>query len=228
MNEAKMSSKTKGDSSDIDRISIWLVEDKLEYLQPIAELINETGGMRCARSFTTCEEALEEFEKTDAPEVVLMDIGLPGIDGIEGVRRIKSISPSTDVIILTVYDDDEKVFRAICAGASGYLLKDATGESIIGAIHDVLNGGAPMNPPIARRVLEMFARFSAPKADYSLTTREKEILNLLTEGLTKKQIAEKLFLSFHTIDTHLKNIYAKLHVHSRSSAVAKVLKERLL
>ncbi len=228
MNEDIMSPKTQGDISHANSISIWLVEDKLEYLRPIAELINETAGMRCAKSFTTCEEALEEFVRTDAPEVVLMDIGLPGMDGIEGVKRIKTISPSTDVIILTVYDDDERVFRAICAGASGYLLKDATGESIVAAIHDVLRGGAPMNAQIARRVLEMFAKFSAPKADYSLTSREKEILNLLTEGLTKKQIAEKLFLSFHTIDTHLKNIYAKLHVHSRSSAVAKVLKERLL
>src|SRR3990172_7727782 len=176
------------DQTAINTMNVWLVEDNSAFRQTIAELINETEGMRCSGSFVSCEEALAELRNKDAPEVVLMDIGLPGMSGIEGVKHLKKISPSTDVIVLTIYDDDEKVFRAICNGATGYLLKDAPAESIIAAIHDVLQGGAPI----------------------------------------KKQIAEKLFLSFFTIDTHLKNIYLKLHVHSRTGAVAKVLKERLL
>ena len=227
MNETMMPSNGV-DQTSINTLNIWLVEDNTAFRQTIAELLNETEGMRCSGSFASCEEALAALRKKDAPEVVLMDIGLPGMSGIEGVKHLKKISPSTDVIVLTIYDDDEKVFRAICNGATGYLLKDAPAESIIAAIHDVLQGGAPINAQIARRVLDMFMRLSVPQAEYGLTAREKEILHELTEGLTKKQIAEKLFLSFFTIDTHLKNIYAKLHVHSRSGAVAKVLKERLL
>jgi len=227
MNETMMPSNGV-DQTSINTLNIWLVEDNTAFRQTIAELLNETEGMRCSGSFASCEEALAALRKKDAPEVVLMDIGLPGMSGIEGAKHLKKISPSTDVIVLTIYDDDEKVFRAICNGATGYLLKDAPAESIIAAIHDVLQGGAPMNAHIARRVLDMFTRLSVPQAEYGLTAREKEILHELTEGLTKKQIAEKLFLSFFTIDTHLKNIYAKLHVHSRSGAVAKVLKERLL
>lgn len=212
----------------VDTIGIWLVEDNDRFRRSIAELINATEGFRCDFAGSNCEEALARLEESDAPEVVLMDIGLPGIDGIEGVKRIKKASPSTDLIMLTVYDDDDRVFRAICAGASGYLLKDAQAEGIVDAIREVLRGGAPMNTQIARRVLDMFSRLAAPQGEYGLTKREKEILQLVIEGLTKIQIAKRLFLSYYTIDTHLKNIYAKLHVHSRSGAVAKALKERLL
>jgi DNA-binding NarL/FixJ family response regulator len=211
-----------------EKVNVWLVEDNESFRSSIVELINETDAMQCQRAFPTCEEALAVLKQDEVPEVVLMDIGLPGIDGVEGVRQIKALSASTDVMMLTIYDDDENVFRAICAGASGYLLKNAPADSILDAIGEVLNGGAPMNAAIARRVLDMFARFSTPKSEYGLTLREKEILNLLIGGLTMKQIAEKLFLSYYTIDTHLKNIYAKLQVHSRSGAVAKALKEHLI
>ncbi len=228
MNEAQATVKSEERSLPFDTLNIWLVEDNEAFRRSISELIDETEGMNCSGSFASCEEALTRLQNDDAPEVVLMDIGLPGMSGIEGVKHFKMISPSTDVVILTIYDDDERVFQAICNGATGYLLKDAPPESIVAAIQDVLRGGAPMNAQIARRVLDMFTRLSVPQGNYGLTPREKEILHELTEGLTKKQIAEKLFLSYFTIDTHLKNIYAKLHVHSRSSAVAKVLKERLL
>ena len=157
-----------------------------------------------------------------------MDIGLQGMSGIEGAHRIKSISPATDLIMLTIHEEDQNVFKAICAGASGYLLKSSTSEEVIRAIKEVLHGGAPMNAQIARKVLDMFSKIAAPKGDYRLTEREKEILLLMTDGLTKKGIADKLFLSYFTVDTHLKNIYTKLHVHTRSGAVAKVLKENLL
>jgi len=208
--------------------TIWLVEDNDQFRNGITEVINRASGLECPASFADCEGTLKALEQKDAPEVILMDIGLPGMSGIEGTRLVKRLSPATDVIMLTVYDDDDKVFQAICAGATGYLLKDSPPESIVSAIRDVLAGGAPINAHIARRMLEMFNRVAAPKGEYGLTNREKEVLSLLTEGMTKKQIAEKLFLSYFTVDTHLRNIYAKLHVHSRSGAIAKVLKEQIL
>lgn len=215
-------------SYDIDTITLWIVEDDDLYRDSICGLINQTEGMCCERAFRTCEESLKILEKEYAPEVVLMDIGLPGMSGIEGVQHIKSISPATDLIMLTIHEDDHNVFKAICAGASGYLLKSSTSEEIIHAIKEVLGGGAPMNAQIARKVLDMFTNLVSPKSDYSLTEREKEILSLMTDGLTKRIIAEKLYISRFTIETHLKNIYAKLHVHTGRGAVAKVLKEHLI
>lgn len=213
---------------DMSRTSLWIVEDDDLYRSAIADLINQTEGMRCEHALQSCEELLEVLKKVDAPEVVLMDIGLPGASGIEGVKHLRKVSPATDVLMLTIHEEDDKVFEAICAGARGYLLKSLAGEELLGAIRSVLAGGAPMNAQIARKVLHMFANLAAPQGDYGLTAREKEILGFLTDGLSKRAIADKLFVSFFTIDTHLKNIYTKLHVHSGTGAVAKVLRERLL
>jgi len=213
---------------DPGTITLWIVEDDDLFRSGLADLLNSAGGMRCEHALRSCEEAFKLLEKVYAPEVVLMDIGLPGVDGIEGVRRIKAVSPATDLMMLTIHEDDQKVFDSICAGASGYLLKSSPPGEIVRAINEVLAGGAPMNAQIARKVLTMFAGIAAPKSDYGLTDREKEILKLTTEGLTKKAIADRLFLSYFTIDTHLKNIYLKLQVHSRGGAVAKALKENLL
>lgn len=209
-------------------VTIWLVEDNKHFRDTIFELINQSDGMRCPRSFASCEEALEALESDPPPEVILLDIGLPGMSGVEGVSRFKAVSPSTHIIILTVYDDNENVFNALCAGASGYLLKDAPPQQTVDAIEDVLAGGAPMNMHIARKVLDMFVGSVPQKKEYGLTEREKQILKLMVEGLTKKKIADKLFLSYHTVNTHLKNIYSKLQVNTRSGAVSKVFKERLL
>ncbi len=214
--------------ASLETISLWLVEDDPLFRGAVQSLLNQTEGMRCEHAFTSCEDALKTLEEDYAPEVILMDIGLPGMNGIEGVKQIKAISPATDVIMLTIYEEDEKVFKAICAGADGYLLKSSASNEIVSAIKEVLGGGAPMNAQIARKVLDMFTGLAAPKNDYSLTEREKEILRLMTDGLTKRAIADKLFVSYFTIDTHLKNIYTKLHVHSGRGAVAKVLKENLL
>ncbi|MBM2844815.1 MAG: response regulator receiver [Bacteroidetes bacterium] len=211
-----------------DQISLWVIEDDELFRKTLVGFLNSTPGMRCERDFSSCEDALEVLRKEFAPEVVLMDIQLPGMNGIEGLRQIKSISPATDIIMLTIFEEEDKIFRAICAGANGYLLKSSPSEEIIRAIQEVLEGGAPMNAQIARRVLDMFSDLAMPKGDYNLTDREKEILRYLTEGLTKRHIAEKIFLSHYTIDTHVKNIYAKLQVHTRTGAVAKVLKEHLL
>ncbi len=209
-------------------ITIWVVEDNLRYRKSLARLINRTQGMACPNAFGACEDALAISDAEHSPDVILLDIGLPGMSGIDGIEQFKLLHPKVHIVILTVYDDNDKVFNALCAGASGYLLKDSSPDKIIESIKEVLAGGAPMNMPIAHKVLEMFAQFKPKKSDYGLTEREKEILQQMIVGLTIQQIADKLFLSFHTVNTHLKNIYTKLHVNTRSGAVSKAYKEHLL
>jgi len=220
--------RTSPQKSADREVTIWLVEDNQRFRMNIHDLINETDGLKCELALQSCEDALAHLSTDAAPDVMLMDIGLPGIDGIEGIQKVKSIAPSIHVIMLTVFDDDEKVFQAICAGASGYLLKSAPPDRIIDALKEILTGGAPVNSHIARRMLDMFARMAAPGASYDITPAEKGILQLLVEGEPKKRIAHRLGLSFYTVDTHLRNIYTKLQVHSQSGAVAKALRERLL
>jgi DNA-binding NarL/FixJ family response regulator len=190
--------------------------------------VDENEGLACDLAVSSCEEALTQLEADAAPDVLLMDVGLPGVDGIEGIRRVKAVAPSVQVIMLTVFDDSDKIFHAICAGASGYLLKSDPPDEIIRSLSNILKGGAPMNAQIARKVLDMFANLAAPRGDYGITEAEKQILYRLVNGDPKKQIAQELEISFHTVDSHLRNIYSKLQVHSRSGAVAKALKERLL
>lgn len=209
-------------------VNIWLIEDNTPYRKTLSGLINLTDGMNCSSVYGSCEEAIAELTSKEKPDVILLDIGLPGINGISGIEIFKKWAPDVTIVILTVYDDHDKVFDALCAGASGYLLKDSSPEKIIEAINEVLAGGAPMNIRIAHRVLEIFTRMKPKKADYGLTDREKETLQLLVSGLTKQQIADRLFLSFHTVNTHIKNIYSKLHVTSRSGVVSKVYKENIL
>jgi DNA-binding NarL/FixJ family response regulator len=209
-------------------ITVWLIEDHVDFRKMVAWQIEQIEHLHCARSFGTCEEALSALASEPAPQVILCDWGLPGMDGISGISAIKALSPATHIIMLTVHDDHNKVFGAICAGASGYLLKDASEATIAAAIHDVLNGGAPMTPRVARLVLERFAHLNVPpKGDYGLSGREQEILELMVKGLIKKEVAEKLGVSFHTVNNHLRSIYEKLHVHTRGGAVAKALRERL-
>jgi DNA-binding NarL/FixJ family response regulator len=211
------------------KIPVWLIEDHAEFRQMVAWQLNQIPDLDCARAFSTCEDALAALRSGPAPRVILCDVGLPGMNGIDAISAIKAIVPAAHIIMLTVHDDHQKVFGAICAGASGYLLKDASEETITTAIHDVLNGGSPMNPRVARLVLDRFARENAtPKDSYRLSAREKQILELMVEGYIKKQIAEKLGISFHTVNNQLRSIYEKLHVHTRGGAVAKALKERLL
>jgi DNA-binding NarL/FixJ family response regulator len=211
------------------KIPVWLIEDHGEFREMVAWQINQIPNLQCTRAFSNCEDALEALTSAEKPRVILCDVGLPGMNGIEGISRIKAIVPSASIIMLTVHDDHNKVFGAICAGASGYLLKDASEEAITAAIHEVLNDGAPMNPRVARLVLERFARENAPPRDrYGLSAREQQILELMVEGLIKKQIAVRLGISPHTVNNQLRSIYDKLHVHTRGGAVAKALKERLL
>jgi len=209
-------------------LDVWVVEDNEEMRATLVEVIDSDPEMMCSLSFVICEDAITALQKESPPQVILMDIGLPGMSGIEGVRHIRAISPATQILMLTIYEDDANVFESLCAGASGYLLKGGSTDKILEAIREVRNGGAPMNASIAKKVLALFTRLVAPHAEYALTAREKEILNLLVAGKHQKQIAEALFLSPFTIATHMKNLYAKLHVHCRSEAVAKALKEHLL
>jgi DNA-binding NarL/FixJ family response regulator len=209
--------------------TVWLVEDHEDCRRMVARVINRTPAIRCEHSFSTCEEALAALEREPIPDVVLLDVGLPRMNGIQGIREIKTRCPGIHVVMLTVYDDHHKVFDAICAGASGYLLKTADDQAIINAIQEVLNGGAPMNPRVARMVLGMFTRLTEPaKRDYGLSARETQILELMSRGLIKKEIADQVGISYHTVDNHLRSIYSKLHVHTRSGAVAKALNEKLL
>ena len=208
-------------------LTIWMVEDTMSFRKNIAILLNETEGLRCEQTFSRCEDMLAALND-DLPDIILMDIGLPGMDGIEGMKRVKILAPSVQVIILTVFDDYEKIFRAICAGASGYLLKSASAEKIIESLEEILEGGAPMSAQIARKVLTMFPQGREPQSNYALTPREREILKLVVDGFIKKEMASQTGLSYHTIDKHVRNIYEKLNVHTRTGAVSKALKEGLL
>jgi len=207
-------------------LEVAVVEDDSVVRSTFAELINRTPGLACLGQFRTCESALEAFEKKP-PRVALMDIGLPGMSGIEGARKIKERFPLVDILMLTVYDDDEKIFQSICAGASGYVLKNSEPAELIRAILEIQTG-APMTASIARRVLS-FVRRGPPirSSDLDLTPREFDILQSLVEGLSYKKIADGLFISPLTVHTHIKRIYEKLQVHSRGEAVSKAMRHRL-
>jgi DNA-binding NarL/FixJ family response regulator len=208
--------------------TVWIIEDSKSFASSLAELINSTHTLECQGVFHNCEEALARLDQDSPPDLILMDIGLPGMNGIEGIKRIKDIVPAVQVIMLTVFEDNDNIFHAIRAGAAGYLHKSATLDSIIGSLESILDGGAPVNPAIAKKILAMFAQTPDARTDYGLTAREKEVLQRLVEGLSKKQIGEKLFVTHNTIDTHLRNIYAKLQVNTKVSAVTKALKEHIV
>src|SRR5437667_9846768 len=178
------------------RICVWLIEDNHSFRRTVVGVLQSAEDLDCARHFANSEEALDEMARGTVPDVVLVDIGLPGLNGLEAVSRIKSISPSTRVVMLTVFDDHDKIFRAICAGASGYLLKTSPMERIIESVREAYAGGAPMTPRIARSVLDMFRRTSPPHQDYGLTAREEKILELMTQGLIKKEIGDRLSISY--------------------------------
>jgi len=185
--------------------------------------------MRCDFTFSNCEDALKDIDAYNiSADVILLDIRLPGMSGIEAIPAFREKLPATKIIILTIHDDNDNIFKAICAGASGYLLKDSSSDKILQSIEDVLNGGAPINIQIASKMLEMFRKFNSPAQDYGLSVREKEILEQLVEGYSKKEISNRLNISYHTVDMHMRKIYEKLEVSSRSGAVAKALKEKIL
>ena len=207
-------------------IKIAIVEDNNTLRSSLESLFNRTEGMRCVASLNNLLNVVSEIGSA-LPDVILMDIGLPNISGIEGVRTVKTHFPTIQVLMFTVFDDDEKIFDAIRAGASGYLLKKTPPSEIIEAIRELYQGGAPMTSSIARRVIQSFqASPSSIIEDYQLTVRENEILYSLVDGLSYKKIADKYCVSISTIRTHICNIYNKLHVNSKAEAVARVLGPR--
>ncbi len=212
----------------VQPICVAIIEDHRAFRESLYHLIRGTPGYTCVGAWSDMEWALDQMER-HPPDVVLLDIRLPGMSGIEGVARIRQCFPTTEVVMLTVYDDDDVVFAALCAGASGYLLKDATPARILEAIREVHAGGAPMTPRIARKVLQLFRQVPPPAtADYRLTAREQDVLRALVDGKSYKQIARQMGVTVETVRTHIKNIYHKLQVHSKSQAVAKALRERLV
>jgi len=211
------------------KIDILLIEDNRMFRKTLMEIINRSATMTCRHAYDSAEAALQSIRANElAPDIILLDIGLPGLNGVESIPLLKKLTPVSKIIMLTIHDDDDHVFNAICGGASGYLLKDAPAKKIVEQIYEVRSGGAPMNTHIAQKVLDMFKKLTISSADYSLTRREKEILRCLVEGLSKKEAAARLCISYHTVDNHVRNIYEKLEVHSSSGAVAKALKERLI
>lgn len=205
-------------------IAVSVVEDQADLRQFIVEYLNQARGYRCVSAYASAEEALQGLPN-DRPDVVLMDIKMAGMNGIQCVERLKVVAPKLQIVMLTVYEDSDLIFQALAAGASGYLLKRSPPARLLEAIADVLNGGSPMSSAIARKVVQYFqARPGELHAREELSPREREVVEALAQGAAYKQIADRLGISVPTVRTYIRRIYEKLHVHSRTEAVAKYLR----
>jgi DNA-binding NarL/FixJ family response regulator len=209
-------------------IEVAIVEDRREIRESLALLIGGTAGFSCTGSYRSMEEALAKI-KHHLPHVVLCDIGLPGMSGIEGISILKEQHPHLPILMLTIYDDDERIFNAMCAGACGYLLKKTPPARLLEGLREAVAGGGPMSPEVARRVIALFREIRPPdRADHHLTPHETRLLKLLVEGHNYRTAAAELGVTVHTVSFHLRSIYEKLQVHSKSEAVAKALRNRLV
>lgn len=208
--------------------TVALIEDQKGIRDALCELIDSTDGYKCSAAYRSMEDALKNIS-FDLPDIVLSDIGLPGMNGISGIKLIKEKYPDMLVVMLTVYDDNEKIIDAICAGAGGYLLKNTPPQKLVASLDEIVAGGSPISPEIARTVIELFRQNPPPrKVDYNLTPHETRLLKMLVEGHNYKTSAAALGVSINTISFHMRHIYEKLQVHSKSEAVAKALKNRLV
>jgi len=213
---------------EISLIDITIIEDSRALRRSLIETLTTDPRVRILGDFESCEEAFEDY-KTFSSDIVLMDISLPGMNGIEGVKHLVAKNPNILTIMLTVHEEDEFIFNAVKYGAVGYLLKSITPEELIKSIYDALKGGSPMTPKIARKVLQTFQQpLTKAVSEVKLTDRETEILNLLSNGKSYKTISSDLTITTHTISYHLRNIYDKLHVRSRSEAVYEAQKKKLI
>ena len=213
---------------ELNTIKVAIIEDRREIREGLSMLINGTEGFKCTDSYRSMEDALPRIGG-NLPDVVLSDIGLPGMSGIEGMRILKEKHPNLLLLMLTVYDDDERIFEALCAGACGYLLKKTPPAKLLEGLREAVDGGSPMSPEVARRVIALFRDIRPPeRADYELTPHETRLLKLLVEGHNYKTAAFELNVSINTISFHMRHIYEKLQVHSKSEAVAKALRDRLV
>ena len=210
------------------KILVGIVEDDPSIRESVASLIDSAPGYSCTLAYDSVESALASM-RPPAPNVLLMDINLGGMSGIEGVRRFKALFPEMQIIMLTVFEENDKIFQSLCAGASGYLLKRTPPEKILEAVKEVQQGGAPMTASVARKVLTLFTSVAPPVLpETNLTPRELEILQHLVSGSSYKKVARELFISFDTVNSHIKKIYEKLQVHSKTEAVTKALRQRLV
>lgn len=209
-------------------LRVVIIEDQREVREGLSALIQGSLGFACAAAHPNMEEALSKIDRAH-PHLVLTDLGLPGMSGVDGIRVLRERFPAIPILALTVYDDDERIFEALCAGASGYLLKNTPPARLLESMREAADGGAPMSPEVARRVIHLFRAFRPPeRATYRLTQQESELLKLLIEGHHYKTAADQMGISINTVAFHLKNIYGKLHVHSKTEAVAKALRERIV
>ena len=210
-------------------IKVAIFEDNRSLREGLAVMIGGTPGFDCVGAFPNCNNLLKNISQAN-PDVVLMDIEMPGINGIEAVAMIKEEYPDMKILMETIFDDDEKIFNSICAGAEGYILKHTSPAEIMEAIKEIHEGGSPMTPSIANRVLKMvkLRPETGSKETFDLTDREKEILMCLVKGMSYKMVADACFISIETVNVHIKNIYRKLQVHSKSEAVAKAIKGKIV
>ncbi len=209
-------------------IKTAIIEDQNDIREGLASLIGFTPGFKCTGSYQSMEEALDKIRR-DIPDVILSDIGLPGMDGIQGIKILKERYPKMLILMITVYDDDERIFDALCAGANGYLLKRIPPMRLLESLREAVDGGSPMSPEVASKVIKLFREFRPPETvDYDLTPHETRLLKLLVDGHNYNTAAKELKNSVNTVKFYIKRIYEKLQVHSKSEAVAKALKERLL
>lgn len=216
------------DTSLQNVIKTAIVEDIRDIREGLATLINFTDGFECTGSYRSMEDAIPKIGAR-VPDVLLSDIGLPGMDGIEGIGILKEKHPQMTILMLTVYDDDERIFDALCAGASGYLLKRTTPAKLLENIREAVSGGAPMSPEVAARVIKLFREVRPPETvDYDLTPHEARLLRLLVDGFNYTTAAVELGVSYNTIKFHMRHIYEKLQVHSKSEAVAIAMRDRLV
>lgn len=220
-------------AADASGLNVGIIEDRREIREWLAALIAETPGHRCTGTWASMEEALAGLpvlakEAGELPDIVLCDLGLPGMSGIEGIRLLRERFPSMILLVLSVYDDDERIFEALCAGATGYLLKKTPPERLMQSLREAVEGGAPMSPEVARRVVTLFREFRPPeRAEHDLTPHETRLLKMLVQGHSYKSAGEALGVTVNTIGFHIRHIYQKLQVHSKSEAVARALRDGL-
>jgi DNA-binding NarL/FixJ family response regulator len=210
-------------------IRVAIFEDNRNLREGLFNLLESSEGFTCVGAFAHCERVVDNIEETQ-PDVILMDIELPVVNGIEAVKCIREKNTAVKILMETIFEDDEKIFQSICNGAQGYILKNTPPDVILKSIREIFEGGAPMTPSIASKVLKMFKNTSSKNIsnEYNLTEREKEILKCLIEGLSYKMIADSCFISIDTVNGHIKNIYKKLQVHSKSEAVVKAIKGHII
>jgi len=207
-------------------ISVSIVEDNDKLRGTLARVLNRTEGFECVSQYPSAEDALKDLPGIK-PNVVLMDINLPGMNGVECVRQLKQVLPQTQVMMLTVYEDTENIFNALAAGANGYMLKRTSTKELIEAIRDVQRGGSPMTMHIARKVVQSFQKNAPVQPTENLSEREQQVLDLLSQGLMYKEISDKLEISYETVHTYIRRIYEKLQVSKRTEAVAKFLRQQV-